>query len=116
DRKIDVDGEVLVRPEVVDDPSSALAVDHRRVEAASKRCGEIAIPGDGLTAETVAVGVVVDGEGHVAPALRKHDPPPRSQGKERQRIPQAVPDAAPLAPADPRAFVFTGEDDHPLDP
>src|SRR5439155_24869497 len=47
-REIDIDRQMLVRPQVVDDPPAPLAVDHVGVEAARPPRLELPDPGDGL--------------------------------------------------------------------
>jgi hypothetical protein len=91
DRQLEVDGEVLVRSEVVDDPPEPFAVDHRGVEASLVPGDRIlAHEGDGLAAQRVAVGIVLDAEGHVHALIRDEDvahPPDLKEGHRPPWVP-----------------------------
>jgi hypothetical protein len=86
-----VHSEMLMRPEVVHDTAALLAVDHVSIDAANPARLERAQPGDGFSAEWVEVGIVLDGEGHVAAVLREHNPPPRAHIEERKGVRSPVP-------------------------
>ena len=102
--------------EVVDDAAASLAPDHRRVEASrAPRELERARPRDGLAAEPVDVRVVLDPEGHVAAALREHDPPPRAQDEERHRERRPAPELLHHALADRGDAVGAREAEPALD-
>ena len=61
---------------------------------------EGAQPRHRLPTEAIDVSVVLDGEGHVGTLLWKHDPAPRTDIEERERVGGAVPYAIHHASAD----------------
>src|SRR5438093_3494262 len=106
---------MLVRSEVIDDSPARLAVDHRRVKSPTERCAEVPDPGHRLAAEGIAVRVVVNGEGDIAAALRKHDPAPGPHVQKRERVRKTVPHALHDTAADGGAAILTREAEAPLD-
>lgn len=89
--ELEVDGEVLVRPEVVHDAPAGFRVDHVRVEPAAARRLERADPRHRLPPEPVDVRVVLDRERHVPAVLREHDAPPGPEVEEWKGIRRPVP-------------------------
>src|SRR5215213_109289 len=90
--EVDVHRQVLMRPQVVDDPTALIAPDHRRVERQlAPAHPEAPRPGDRLTPERVDVRVVGDRERYVAAVAGHEDPPPRAQPQERHRPPGPAP-------------------------
>src|SRR5437868_1710060 len=83
---------MLVGSKVIDNAIAFFAVDHVRVETTLTVSLKRPNPGHSLPPQGIDVGVVLDLESHVTTAIRKHDPPPRTHIKERQRIKRSVPD------------------------
>src|ERR1700730_6070488 len=77
-KQVDIDGQMLMRAEIIDDAATCFAVNHVRVEPARATGQERANPGHGLAAEPVDKRVVLDREWDVASRFRKHDATPRS--------------------------------------
>ena len=79
-----------MRAQVIDDPAPLLAVDHIRIESAPARGFKRADPANGLAAEGVDEGVVLDGEGMSRPTsgnmIRRHVP---TRGTAACRTPRA---------------------------
>src|SRR5579862_2560436 len=109
DRQVDIDGEVLVRAEVIDDEAAAFAVDHVGIEATRNGTSESAEPGDSLSAVIVEIGVIFDGEGNIAALLGEHDVAPATEVKKRHGVERAVPDGFHDAGADTGEVINAGE-------
>src|SRR4029450_11688798 len=102
DREIDVDGQMLVRAEIVDNPALTFAVDHVGVEPPSPTRLKRPDPGNGFPAELVDESIVLDREWDIAARFRKHDPPPGSDIEEWDRVEPAFPDFVHRASSDAR--------------
>src|ERR1700737_382254 len=83
---------MLVCSQIVDDQVSRIAENHVRIEPARLATGETPDPGNGLTAEGIAIRVVLDRERHIPPALGKHDAAPTADAEEGNRPERTVPD------------------------
>src|SRR5687768_10788132 len=113
-RQVDINSQMLMRAEVVDNPSPSVAVDHVRVEAMYATRLKSSDPRNGLTAELVDEGVVLDCQGNVSARLREHDSAPAADVEEWLGVAPALPDLVHHAAPDRRDTVGTREAESPL--
>src|SRR5579872_2552809 len=105
---------MLMCPEVVHDAAAFFAVDHVRVKPALFPGGKGPDPSHGLTAQGIAVSIVLNREGHVPALFWKHDASPRAHIQERQSIWCTVPDTFHYLGPDSCRAAFRSESKTPL--
>src|SRR5438270_7659515 len=106
---MDVHREMLVRSQVINDAAALLAKNHVSIKSAGSSGFEIANPCDRLPTEWVHIGVIPHCEGNVAAVLGKHDAPPTTYIKKRQRKKFPAPDLTHHSPTDRSATILAAE-------
>ena len=83
---------MLVCPQVINDATTLLAIDHVCVESSSLVGRKGAYPGHRLATQGIAVRVILYREWNIPAMLREHDASPRSHVKKRKSIGRSMPD------------------------
>src|SRR4051812_4561866 len=100
---------MLVGAEVIHDFATRSAMDHISVKATAIARFEGPEPCHRFAPEAVHISVILDLKGDVARCFGKHNAPPYTDIKERQRVHWTVPNFVHYPTTDARDLVLTGE-------